>query len=316
MKSLLLSFFFLTGIALGGACGGNAEGGTEFGNPTRSLIGELDPSDGGLSSCPADRVIATDTAGETTQTDVRSGCSFELPLTPDRSYVISYTLEDQFVATLIFQSSVSSLTSSVLFVSSGSTGIDLGKITFDNGKASPEKNPVAQNDRDGDGDDDLDDEDDDNDSTPDEEEEDCDLDGYLDDDDESECEEEEDEEEGDNGGDDEEDEGEGEAEQPRVLEVTPRNGETHVDLDDEIRLRFGCAIDESTLTAGTFTVTAQNDTVTCEFDLDDSGDRVDCEHEEDPFLENRTYTATVAGMKCEDGQTIAATSWSWTTEED
>lgn len=214
MKRLLLCIFFLTGIALLSSCGGNAEGGTEFGNPTRSLVGELDATMGGLSSCPADRVMATDIAGQTTQTDVRADCSFSLSLTLNRSYVISYTLEDEFVATLIFQSGTSSLTSSVLFVSSGSTSIDLGTVTFDNGKASPEKNPVAQNDRDGDGDNDLDDEDDDNDNIPDEDEEDCDLDGHLDDDDESECEEEEDEEDGDNGGDDddEEDEDDGEGE--------------------------------------------------------------------------------------------------------
>lgn len=159
--------------------------------------------------------------------------------------------------------------------------------------------PAKQNDRDGDGVNDFEDTDDDDDGLSDDEEEDCDLDGFFDDsdDDDSECDVDGDEETG------------------ELLEVEPDNNETFVELDEEIEARFDCEIDESTVNATTFSVTSATDTITCSFDFSGSGEKIECEHDDDEFLPGTVYTATVDGVKCVDGTVVETESWSWTTDE-
>lgn len=258
------------------------------------------------AECAADTVMATDTAGETTSATVGADCSFSLTLSVGKAYVISLVLEDEFVATLLFDSGVGGFTTSTLPVGEGEEIIDLGSITISGIVATSDREPLEQNDCDGDGEDDLADDDDDNDGLDDDEEEDCDLDGHIDDvDDDDDCEEDE----------DREDEG-------RVLEVKPRNdphpelGEDRVDLDKEVRARISCEVDRTSVSATTFRVEATGDVIACthEFSGRGRGDTVKCHHDDDDFLADTTYTATLEGVLCTDGRTVKTTSWSFRTE--
>lgn len=256
--------------------------------------------------CLADTVIATDTAGETTVTSVDSACDFTLELAIGSSYVISFTEDGSFLATLIFDSGIVGFTSSDLTMTAGVGAIDLGPISISGNLAVPENEPEAETDEDGDGLDDLEDEDDDDDGVEDElDGEDCDLDGI---------------EEG-----DEEDEECGEETTARVLEVKPRNdphtdeGEDRIDLDKDVKARLSCEVDQSTVTEETFRVDSPSDVISCTYKFSGSGrsgNRIECEHDDQDFLPDTVYTATVDGVKCLDGRDVTPRSWSWLTEED
>lgn len=291
-------------------CGGNATvGGTEAGNPPQGLRiveGNVATNNNallraGISPCFATQVIALDSTGSTTNADVGSDCTFEISLAAGKAYAINLLSGDTFVASLLFQNSPSALPSAVFSISSGSTRINLGRIRLSNSDAFPETEPSEFNDDDNDGTNDFDDEDDDGDGVSDEDEDDCDLDGYRDDfdDDNDSCE-------------DSEDSGDGEF-SGNILEVRPAHSSTNVDTDEEIQARFDCVIDETSLTAATFSIVdASNNPVSCTFELEDEDQRVVCQPE-DLFDVSTTYTATINGMECLDGTSIETISWSWTT---
>jgi hypothetical protein len=263
------------------SCGGGAEGGSEFGNPTRAVIGTL-VSDGTLASnnalskiaglfihsayaaqgCPADQVIATDSRAQTTAVEIADDCSFDLELSTDKAYSVSFTSGDTFVATLIVNNSPNTLRSTVFFVSEDAADLDLGVVTISDNEAIPENEPAEQNDQDEDDVDDYDDEDDDGDGVEDEGEEDCDLDDYEDDYDEDDpCE--------------EEDEDDSIAE---ILEVIPNHEEEYVALDEIVVVRFDCAVDESSVTDETFRVESDEDVIDCEFAFSDEDSVVECRY--------------------------------------
>lgn len=305
----------ILGFILSKCGGGSAQGGSEFGNPTtRSLVGTVVSSGSSNisalkasteGSCPADQAVATSSNGETTLASVQTAdCSFDLDLVTGKSYAISFSLEDTFVATLIVTNAGSSFTSSVVYIASGSTAINLGQVVILNGEALPENEPLEENDRDEDGQSDFDDSDDDGDGISDDDEADCDLDGFLDDDDEdeAECETEDD-------SDDEQDET-----SAVVREVEPRNNATNIDLDREIRVRLNCEVDETTVNNTSFAIVATGDVIECQFEI--SEDEIRCEHEDQDFLPNTLYTATLTGIACTNDSIVSTTSWSWTTEED
>ena len=297
------SFLFLS------ACAEN-EGGSEFGNPSRPVMGTV-VEDAGASlkkqttgGCPADQVIATDSSAQTTLASIdETECSFDMELVVDRSYVISFVLGDEFVATLIVRKNSSSLRSNVVFIAQAALAMNLGNITIIDNEAFPENEPYSQNDQDEDGTDDFDDEDDDGDGILDDEEEDCDLDGFLDEDDEDDL-------------DCDEDEGDEEDIAEFIVEVSPFNEEEFVDLDEEISVLFSCEVDEESVTEETFVVQSDDDALSCEFEFSDSGEVVTCEHDDQDFLPDTIYTATVDGVTCEDGTGIEADSWSWTSDEE
>lgn len=104
------------------------------------------------TTCPADRVLATDTAGTTSTVDVDADCAFSIDLTADTSYVISFSKDNVFVATLLFTSG-SGTDSTVVTLNSSLTELDLGSILIDAnaGQATPENNPLELTDTDNDG---------------------------------------------------------------------------------------------------------------------------------------------------------------------
>lgn len=329
-RTLFLILLFLLNLLA--ACGGSAQGGSEFGNPARTLQGTVVSGEEatlrkttlsntllrqqiGNNECPADQVIATDSQAQTTLAEInQEDCSFEMELTINKSYVVSFTRDDEFIATLIVRRNASSLGSSVFFMAEANTEMNLGAIRIEGSKAIPENEPATQNDQDEDGVDDFSDEDDDGDGVSDNDEEDCDLDGFIDDDDENNggCDSDEE------GEDDEEsgEEDEGDPVEAQVFEVSPANDEVFVDLDEEVWVRFGCEVSEDSVNADTFYIESETDFIECEFDFQESGEVVTCDHEDQEFLPETTYTVTVEGVFCEDETEIEPETWSFTTHEE
>ncbi len=298
-------------------CGSNsAEGGSEFGNPSRLLKGTVVAGTSSSLqkgvmkaansfSCPADTVIATGSLAQTTTASISADCSFSLPLTVATAYSVSFTLGespsgDSFVATLIVRSSSSSLSSNVFVISTSASDMDLGTITIIDNEANPEIEPVSENDQDGDGINDFNDTDDDGDGILDNSEGDCDLDGYNDDYDQSDaC-----------------DSGNGnDSNTSEITEVSPQNGDDFVSLDSEIDALFDCEIDEASVTADSFLIESDSEVIACTYTFFESDSVVLCDHSDHDFLPSTVYTATVDGVVCADGSAVTAQSWSWTTEE-
>ncbi|HBF12260.1 MAG TPA: hypothetical protein DDW49_02540 [Deltaproteobacteria bacterium] len=316
MKKRVFIFIFACMAMAHCGGGGRATGGAEAGNPpTGFRYVEGDVSDANVQAqgsalmkaaiedCFADQIIATNSQGTSTTATVDDNCGFTLTLAINKSYAVSLVSDGAFVATMIFTNNPNTLPTSIMVLSNGASAVNLGRIfiNLSNNQASPEFEPSSQCDSDDDGEDDFDDEDDDNDGTSDDDEEDCDLDGYFDDhDDDSECEDDEDEE--DASGD--------------VLEVSPRDGEDNVDVDEKIVARFDCTLDELTVTNASFAVTDEADqAIDCDFDFEEDQTEVQCDY--DGSLTPLTvYTATINGILCEDGTPVENIEWSWTTDDD
>lgn len=185
----LCSLLLLTLLSFA-ACSGPNQGGTEFGNPTRELRGEVVSEDPSAlmkfqsADCPVDGVVATSPSASTIQADMEADCSFVLDLPVGVSYLLAFTRDGSFLANLTFARAEGGGETNVFYVSSGTGAIDLGVITLASGAARPANNPLRQSDRNGDGLDDFEDEDDDGDGIHDENESDCDEDGFEDDEDE------------------------------------------------------------------------------------------------------------------------------------
>ena len=156
MKKAILTFILVFLLSCG-----SVTGGSEAGNPTtRTLYGQLSGADASTnmylghshaeSTCSADTIIATDSLAQTTMASVSTDCSFTITLAINTAYVISFTLNDDFVGTMLFSTSETA-TSHVIVLDSGSTEISLGTITFDGTTARPTHEPYEEIDRDKDG---------------------------------------------------------------------------------------------------------------------------------------------------------------------
>ncbi len=282
-------------------------GGTEAGNPSAKIvIGQMSSQSSQLTTlktavtttCPADTIIATDSSAQQIEAQAESDCSFELELEKNTAYQIDFFLNDSFVAPLIVNNGGNLLATRIVYLDDSDNSIDLGVINFANGDAIPEFEPSEQCDRDGDGIFDFDDTDDDNDDQDDDVEDDCDLDGYEDDndDDTSECSTQS-----------------SQVNVARITEVSPRNTESHVSIDEEIDAHMSCLINSATVNNTTFSVTSSSQNISCEFDI--SEDEVSCSPQEN-YTPLTRYTVTIDGVFCSDGTRIPATQWTFTTEDD
>ncbi len=265
--------------------------------------------------CAADTIIATDSSAETVSVAIDEDCDFAVTLEIGKSYVLSLSHENSFVATLIFDTGAS-FSSDNVTVGAGSGPIQLGEITITGNVAIPEFEPCDQMDTDDDGVVDFDDEDDDGDGIEDEFEDDCDLDGFLNDHD-------FDMEDCDEGEEDEEDEEDDEA---YVLEVKPRNdshpelGEDRVDLDRDIKARINCSVDSDTVNEDTFIIYHDDEELDCNYRGNSHGKgklgtqtTIECEPNED-MHSDALYTALIDGVMCRDGREVETVAWSWLTE--
>lgn len=319
MKKYFVVLLILFVVSCGSSTSSSL-GGSEIGNPStpsRALLGLFQDN-----NCNIDKVIATDSLGQTTSGNLAEDCSFSIDLEADKAYAISFVRDDIFVASMIFNQGISDLDSTVFFMSEDDEAVDLGEIVINGTDAFPENQPSAQNDQDNDGINDFDDDDDDNDGQLDDQEIDCDLDGYLDDvDEDDDCDEEDENNEDNEGGeededeDDEDDENSNDQEQNIILQVNPRNGAVGVSLDRELKVRTGCEIDIQTLNNDTFSISSSEETIACDFDLNANNTRIDCDPIED-FLPLETYTVVIEGVECRNGDIIPTTSWQFTTNNE
>ena len=309
LQQLAMSFGLALALAACGSSGTNSSEGSR--SITGSVAGanaSLNKAAGGAPDCAADTIQATTTGGAVSTADVTTNCSFTLDLAVDQSYLIGLAKDDAFVASLVFDTGSGAFSSTVLTLTSGGA-IDLGSITISGFVETAEFNPLKEVDSDGDGVSDYEDSDDDGDGIEDNDEGDCDLDGIIDDHDESE----------DDDSCSAEDDG-----NAKVLEVKPRNdpqpelGEDLVDLDKEVRARFSCTLDQSSVTADTFAIVGEDDsTIECTFEFSGrgrDGNTVKCKHEDQAFTADTTYTLTISGVLCEDSSAVTDKVISWHTE--
>ncbi|HSA60206.1 MAG TPA: Ig-like domain-containing protein [bacterium] len=314
LMAAALAAFLGAGIAGAGGCG-SATGGSEAGNPSRSIVGSLAASPNAaltvgstsLSSqaaCPADTIVAVDSRKQEWVFPVASDCSFELELFFNKAYSIRFRLGDIDVGSMIFHNSPDRFPSPVMEIAEESVGISLGTVVVDDGQSLPENEPAAQNDADLDGLPDLEDPDDDNDGILDIDEPDCDLDGITDDFDarNTDC-------------------------LPvstlpdnTVLEVLPRNGsgittpEDAVPLDRAVQARFSCSVDAASVNGETFFVTAKDapdSVLQCGFVISEEGTTATCEPV--GLVPDTAYQATIRSLRCKNGAAIAETTWEWRT---
>lgn len=290
-------------------CGG-ATGGSEAGNPSRTVTGSVPASAvSGLKlqsafSCVADTVIATNSRDEEVSATVQDDCSFALDLPSDEAYQIDFELEGVYAATMTFENSPGRFSTPVMLISAGEDPLSLDEIIIVDETAIPGREPSRQNDQDGDGLPDFSETDADGDGVPDTDEEDCDLDGIINDFDErnTDCVPAE--------------------ETGKILETLPRNGEgqskrNKVKRTKEVKARFSCTVDPETVSGQTFRIFPQEDPaslVSCRFAFSNSSTTVECLHDEALAAET-VYEARLDGISCSDGTSLPATRWSWQTEE-
>ncbi len=322
-KFLFAGLWLVVGLVLAMAgCG--ATGGSEAGNPSRSVAG-LVASDSGSSAlqtlvaCPADTVVIRNAFSEERRVAIAQDCSFRLSLPAHNdAYTVSFLSGPSVVSSAIFQNSPDRFPQPVFVVSEAAAEMNLGSFVLNQSSITPENPPAAQNDWDHDGIVDYDDNDDDGDGVADKDERDCDLDGIIDDldTDAASC-------------------------AANIitalqtpLEVLPHAGagladDQKVVTTQAVRVRFSCPLDVDSLTSQSFVVTvpelqqyiscvpssadllapagggsgffnANSNILTCNYDGELKSDVV--------------YTAILQGLSCEDGTPLPDFSWQWKTE--
>ena len=315
IKAIFSIFFFLQILFLTSCLTSNSIGGTEVGNPdsivvsgdvssssTSSSTAFLRQQNSGQSNCLSDTVFALDSSGNETQSSVDENCNFRMSLTSGAGYEFYFTFEEEFVASMFFVVNSENDESNTV-VLSGNEDFDLGLISFASGRCSPQNDPYRTNDRDGDGIFDFDDDDDDDDGIFDILEEDCDFDGFFDDfDDEDACE-----------------FVEADENEESVLDVFPRDDSDFEDNDklvrltDDVRFRVSCRIDTDTITSENIRIVSGSDEIACDFSTNSSQNRIECEHDNDPFLPDSIYTVTIENLRCDNGNSIENAEWSFVT---
>lgn len=248
------------------------------------------------SGCAADELIATDSSGDQTTTPIQAeDCSFEISLPSDESYNFGFFVNNELMANMVFSSGTNGFSQSSLPLQGVRGALNLGRILMEGSQAVPDFNPLRSLDFDQDGLNDFADLDDDDDGIADELEEDCDLDGVRDDYDGScAC-------RGQRGG----------TRHGDILEMRPSRQGDHraqvIPLDERVRVRLACVADETTISSETFSVISDDDAhqITCDYEvrtLGDSGNsQIICHHDEDLFVPDTTYTVTMDGVLCDDG---------------
>jgi hypothetical protein len=295
-------------------CGSEA-GGTEFGNPDQTVqvvTGEVDSSSSATvakaaasaGGCVADTVVARNALDASTTAALEADCTFALSLKIDAAYRMIFLKNNALVGLMHFVNDSALLTDETFRVRKRDSAMALGRISFANTIGTPAVQPASLIDSDGDGLADADDTDDDGDAVSDSDEDDCDLDGFLDDDDSdsSTC--------------------TTALAAARIRRVTPHHDATfarigrRVSLGADIKARVSCTLDATTVTIETFAVTAGNDTIDCTYAMSGSDQRIECDHDDDPFEADTIYTATLNGIRCADGTAVEARSWSWKTRSE
>ncbi len=251
-------------------------------------------------TCEADSVVATDTNGQATQAAVQNNCGFTLTIQPTQSYVITLLLNGQFVATLQFDSGVAGFPTTLLTVRDGTTTIALGRIHINGSTGKSTTEPLSAG------------------ASEDEGEE-------LANGESPEC----------HGGNTKAADCATANTEAHVLAVRPRpeafckfleQAGVEVRFCDRVPLKapvtawVNCRVDSDSINSTTFHVEANGKPISCDYRLvrwlrapRAKHHLVRCWHRADPFTADTIYTATLDGLRCQDGRTVAKRTWSWLT---
>lgn len=320
-KFFILIFTFLLFL---NQCSSSKLGGSEIGNPglnpdSAEVLGIVVSTNNQKKSslkalknsqCPADTIVAMNSSLQISIASVQVDCSFRLILTANKAYALSFTLENQFIASMIFNNN-NGFSSSTTFVISSGNRINLGKVTVFDSLAIPENQPARQNDQDGDGINDFDDEDDNNDGRLDIDDPDCDFDGFLDDfDDQDPC----DSSSSNTESATIESTSPSFAEVPgnQVQSIFPENGAIEVELNQEIQIRIFCPVNLENIDSNNFEVIGFGDDIMCNFSVSEDGTLITCAPER-VLQRNTVYMVAVDDLTCEDGREINPVFWSFRT---
>lgn len=254
---------------------------------TATITGTLAPDDStaktdGSASCPADTIVAVDSQGSEFAAAIADDCSFNLMLAIGEQYALVLTRDGEFVAGVAFPTSLNPFTTATLPIGDSGVTIALGTITIAGtvGTAGEFEAPV-----------------DDDDAL-----------AVL--------------------------------PEGQVLAVRPHRMPHCGQLDGDLRQRrcyrvglsrpvvalISCRVDRSTVTSDTFVVQDEAGTrIACEYDFKqwrtDKHVRrhhhriIRCKHSSDLFLHNTLYTATLDGVRCEDGRPVETFSWQFLTAQ-
>lgn len=306
-----------TGLLLGlSACGGaiqapaeGADGATES-ETTRTVTGQVPASDviatvsmsKGASTaiaCVADAIHATDVTGVTVNAYVESDCRFQLDLPIGKTYALSLSRGDVFVATLLF-SAEDGLSSTTLHLPDGEA-LSLGELLIAGPNAFPEFEPVSiaaeESPESG------------------RSEENDPAEGEMSDSDEAE--------DVVSGSDEVEATADDDnalqlsSSEPRLIRITPLSGARNVASETALVVQASCALDPAALNGSIFTVgDAEGGHVECRVTLGDTPDEVRCAH--DGLLSEADYIVTVEGLSCapdaEQHGSVRSMTWHFQTE--
>lgn len=241
--------------------------------------------------CPASTVTAVNSAQQEITARIQPDCSFEVGVPIKRAYMLNFQQKNgDLVARLVVNMKGVSKQKAVLRQHEFYVGapaekpVNLGQVEITALDAIPANNPGLFTDRDGDGDSDAVDTDDDNDGVPDRMERNCDLDAFIDDHHpESLCLEED------------------LAGRVPVLQIYPFNGQTDVDLDQQVVVRLGCKYDLSKIDFPSDLKIKRKGSL-LEIDCTNvqvlAGEGIECVHVIDPFAAGYEYEIHLNEIAC------------------
>jgi hypothetical protein len=157
-RGLLTAILFAicaAGVYGAGGCGTGANGGSEAGNPSRSVMGALaavepaalsvDQASNAVSTdtgCPADTIVAIDSRKQEQKFKIESDCSFAIDLFFNKAYSIRFRLEGVDVGGMLFQNSPDRFASPVMELADQPDSLSLGLIVVNDGQSKPENEPT------------------------------------------------------------------------------------------------------------------------------------------------------------------------------
>ncbi|MBX7149518.1 hypothetical protein K1X76_10610 [bacterium] len=189
MKKYFLILLLLTSFISCAGTSGGSFGGSEAGNPPPAITGTV-PSSGvpaaltksitkTTNGCIADKIIATNSAGEETIGDIDNTCNYNFTVPGNKAYKLALYDGSTLVAAFEFNGGYATGLAYFLIADDISV-MAMGNITVNSGIATPQNEPTALDDFDDDSIVDFDDADDNENNINDIDEPDCDQDGFPD----------------------------------------------------------------------------------------------------------------------------------------
>lgn len=243
--------------------------------------------------CGVNQVKMVSSDGQSYEAPVLDDCSFRIEVVAKKYYHMSF-LNQGVVQSRLAVGEIGAIPLFSFKVVESEVPLSLGSISRTGNIATAGDDPRKWSDADGDGTNDYYDADDDNDGIPDNEEYDCNLNGFIDDFDNAPC------------------SIEGPPPEPRVIVVTPFNGESDVNSMKKNRVKVSCEIDLGVFDSGRIKLKgSDNSEPLAVCNLYEGNTVIECTHAM-PFNAGVTYTATMGATFCMSGDTLSETAWTFT----